>query len=72
MSLITIEFNFAVSVSEDSKISETLVTGKISHHSIELFWGSGENLRSGPNESWTRYAVEKMDPKTHTYDTIYV
>ncbi|KAI4882549.1 hypothetical protein NFI96_034482 [Prochilodus magdalenae] len=61
-----------VSVRGDCKSPEALMVGKISHHSIELCWGSGEQDRSGPTESWTRFSVEEMDPKAHTYSTIYV
>ncbi|XP_017568912.1 fibronectin type 3 and ankyrin repeat domains protein 1-like isoform X2 [Pygocentrus nattereri] len=61
-----------VSIRGGCKSSEPLMVGNISHHSIELIWGSGEKHRSGPTESWTRFAVEEMDPKTHTYGTIYV
>ncbi|KAJ8013966.1 hypothetical protein DPEC_G00035340 [Dallia pectoralis] len=49
------------------------VIGKVSHHSIELSWETGENgPRTGPPEKWTRFSVEEMDPKSHTYGTIYV
>uniref|UniRef100_A0A8C1ZB49 Fibronectin type III and ankyrin repeat domains 1 n=1 Tax=Cyprinus carpio TaxID=7962 RepID=A0A8C1ZB49_CYPCA len=40
---------------------------KVSHHSIELSWMNEENKsRNGPSVRWTRFSVEKMDPKTHT------
>uniref|UniRef100_A0A8C1KH79 Fibronectin type-III domain-containing protein n=1 Tax=Cyprinus carpio TaxID=7962 RepID=A0A8C1KH79_CYPCA len=40
---------------------------KVSHHSIELSWMNEENKsRNGPSKRWTRFSVEKMDPKTHT------
>ncbi|XP_026864673.2 fibronectin type 3 and ankyrin repeat domains protein 1 isoform X2 [Electrophorus electricus] len=61
-----------VSPSGRSTSPEQLVVEKISHHSIELSWGNGQSERIGPTESWTRYAVEQMDYKTHTYGTIYV
>ncbi|XP_066529760.1 fibronectin type 3 and ankyrin repeat domains protein 1-like isoform X2 [Hoplias malabaricus] len=61
-----------VSVLGHSMSPEALVVGKINHHSIELSWGSGEKEHRGPTESWTRFSVEQMDPKTHTYGTIYV
>uniref|UniRef100_A0A8C1KG58 Fibronectin type-III domain-containing protein n=1 Tax=Cyprinus carpio TaxID=7962 RepID=A0A8C1KG58_CYPCA len=36
-------------------------------HSIELSWMNEENKsRNGPSKRWTRFSVEKMDPKTHT------
>ncbi|XP_072545824.1 fibronectin type 3 and ankyrin repeat domains 1 protein-like [Salminus brasiliensis] len=62
----------AGSVSGDCKSSEPIVVGKISHHSIELNWGSGENDRNGPTDSWTRFSLEEMDPKSHNYGTIYI
>uniref|UniRef100_A0A671R525 Fibronectin type 3 and ankyrin repeat domains protein 1-like n=1 Tax=Sinocyclocheilus anshuiensis TaxID=1608454 RepID=A0A671R525_9TELE len=50
-----------------------LVIGKVSHHSIELSWMNAENKpRNGPPERWTRFSVEQMDPKTHTYSTVYM
>uniref|UniRef100_A0A8C1ZKA8 Fibronectin type III and ankyrin repeat domains 1 n=1 Tax=Cyprinus carpio TaxID=7962 RepID=A0A8C1ZKA8_CYPCA len=51
----------------------TLVIGKVTHHSIELSWMNEENKpRKGPPERWTRFSVEQMDPKTHTYSTVYI
>ncbi|XP_076834955.1 fibronectin type 3 and ankyrin repeat domains 1 protein isoform X2 [Brachyhypopomus gauderio] len=61
-----------VSLSGCRRQPEQLVVEKVSHHSIELSWRNGESDHTGPTESWTRFAVEKMDSKTHTYDTIYV
>ncbi len=47
--------------------------GKVTHHSIELSWMNEENKpRNGPPECWTRFSVEQMDPKTHTYSTVYM
>ncbi|KAB5562441.1 hypothetical protein PHYPO_G00017800 [Pangasianodon hypophthalmus] len=60
------------SVSGDCVSPEVLVVEKVSHHSIELSWRTAQDDRSGPTEKWTRFAVEQMDPKTHTYDTIYI
>uniref|UniRef100_A0A8C7RRD0 Fibronectin type III and ankyrin repeat domains 1 n=1 Tax=Oncorhynchus mykiss TaxID=8022 RepID=A0A8C7RRD0_ONCMY len=49
------------------------VIGKVSHHSIDLSWETEENEpRTGSPEKWTRFSVEEMDPKSHTYGTIYV
>uniref|UniRef100_A0A671R536 Fibronectin type 3 and ankyrin repeat domains protein 1-like n=1 Tax=Sinocyclocheilus anshuiensis TaxID=1608454 RepID=A0A671R536_9TELE len=46
---------------------------QVSHHSIELSWMNAENKpRNGPPERWTRFSVEQMDPKTHTYSTVYM
>uniref|UniRef100_A0A673N8X1 Fibronectin type 3 and ankyrin repeat domains protein 1-like n=1 Tax=Sinocyclocheilus rhinocerous TaxID=307959 RepID=A0A673N8X1_9TELE len=51
----------------------TLVIGKVTHHSIELSWMNEENKpRNDPPERWTRFSVEQMDPKTHTYSTVYI
>uniref|UniRef100_A0A671NIW3 Fibronectin type 3 and ankyrin repeat domains protein 1-like n=1 Tax=Sinocyclocheilus anshuiensis TaxID=1608454 RepID=A0A671NIW3_9TELE len=45
----------------------------VTHHSIELSWMNEENKpRNGPPERWTRFSVEQMDPKTHTYSTVYI
>lgn len=51
---------------------EVLVVEKVSHHNIELTWRAAQEDRSGPNENWTRFAVEQMDAKTNTYSTIYI
>uniref|UniRef100_A0A672R9W2 Fibronectin type III and ankyrin repeat domains 1 n=1 Tax=Sinocyclocheilus grahami TaxID=75366 RepID=A0A672R9W2_SINGR len=50
------------------------ITAKLNiHHSIELSWMNAENKpRNGPPERWTRFSVEQMDPKTHTYSTVYM
>ncbi|KAK6293658.1 hypothetical protein J4Q44_G00359840 [Coregonus suidteri] len=49
------------------------VIGKVSHHSIDLSWETEENEpRTGSPEKWTRFSVEEMDHKSHTYGTIYV
>lgn len=62
----------AVPVSGDSVSPAVLVVEKVNHHSIALSWGKAQEDRSGPTERWTRFAVEQMDPKTHTYGTIYM
>lgn len=47
--------------------------GKVSHHSIELYWDEIHTLqRKGPSEQWPHFSVEEEDPKTHTYGTIYI
>ncbi|XP_057199689.1 fibronectin type 3 and ankyrin repeat domains 1 protein [Triplophysa rosa] len=49
------------------------VIGKVTHHSIELIWVHEDNKpRTGSPEHWTRYSVEHTDPKTQTYDTIFI
>lgn len=49
------------------------VIGKVSHHSIEMSWMNEENTsRTGPPEHWTHFSVEQMDPKTHTFSSIYI
>ncbi|XP_073682713.1 fibronectin type 3 and ankyrin repeat domains protein 1-like [Garra rufa] len=51
----------------------TLVIGKVTHHSIELSWRNVEDKpRNGPPERWTHFSVEQIDPKTHTYSTVYI
>ncbi|TRZ01342.1 hypothetical protein DNTS_031865 [Danionella cerebrum] len=48
------------------------VIGKITHHSVELSWVNEENkAQKGSPEHWTRFYVEQMDPKTHTFSTVY-
>ncbi|XP_058882197.1 fibronectin type 3 and ankyrin repeat domains protein 1 isoform X2 [Acipenser ruthenus] len=47
--------------------------GKVSHHSIELYWDEIHTLqRKGPSEQWPHFSIEEEDPKTHTYGTIYI
>nr|XP_055028011.1 fibronectin type 3 and ankyrin repeat domains protein 1 isoform X2 [Misgurnus anguillicaudatus]XP_055028012.1 fibronectin type 3 and ankyrin repeat domains protein 1 isoform X2 [Misgurnus anguillicaudatus] len=50
------------------------VVGKVTHHSIELRWAYKEDNkpRNGPPEHWTRFSVEQIDAKKHTYKTIYL
>ncbi|XP_053489517.1 fibronectin type 3 and ankyrin repeat domains protein 1 isoform X2 [Ictalurus furcatus] len=60
------------SVIGDPVSPEVLVVEKVSHHNIELTWRTAQEDRSGPNENWTRFAVEQMDAKTNTYSTIYI
>lgn len=62
---------FSISPAKHPEV--TLVIGKVTHHSIELSWMNEENKpRKGPPERWTRFSVEQMDPKTHTYSTVYM
>lgn len=51
---------------------EVLVVERVNHHSIELSWRMAQEERSGPTDNWTSFSVEQMDPKTHTYGTIYM
>nr|XP_044604783.1 fibronectin type 3 and ankyrin repeat domains protein 1 isoform X2 [Equus asinus] len=48
------------------------VVGKVTHHSIELYWDLEKKAkRQGPQEQWCRFAIEEEDPKMHTYGIIY-
>ncbi|KAF6108725.1 fibronectin type III and ankyrin repeat domains 1 [Phyllostomus discolor] len=48
------------------------VVGKVTHHSIELYWDPEQRApRRGPQEQWSRFSVEEEDPKMHTYGVIY-
>ncbi|XP_020928264.1 fibronectin type 3 and ankyrin repeat domains protein 1 isoform X2 [Sus scrofa] len=48
------------------------VVGKVTHHSIELYWDLEKKARrQGPQEQWFRFSVEEEDPKMHTYGIIY-
>ncbi|KAF7485949.1 hypothetical protein GHT09_002334 [Marmota monax] len=48
------------------------VVGKVTHHSIELYWDlEKKEKRQGPQEQWLRFSIEEEDPKTHTYGIIY-
>nr|XP_040128305.1 fibronectin type 3 and ankyrin repeat domains protein 1 isoform X4 [Ictidomys tridecemlineatus] len=48
------------------------VVGKVTHHSIELYWDlEKKEKRQGPQEQWHRFSIEEEDPKTHTYGIIY-
>uniref|UniRef100_A0A452RP10 Fibronectin type III and ankyrin repeat domains 1 n=1 Tax=Ursus americanus TaxID=9643 RepID=A0A452RP10_URSAM len=48
------------------------VVGKVTHHSIELYWDLEKRAkRQGPQEQWFRFSIEEEDPKMHTYGIIY-
>ncbi|XP_036590064.1 fibronectin type 3 and ankyrin repeat domains protein 1 [Trichosurus vulpecula] len=48
------------------------VVGKVTHHSIELYWDLDKKIqRKGPQEQWLRFSIEEEDPKMHTYGIIY-
>ncbi|XP_059756740.1 fibronectin type 3 and ankyrin repeat domains protein 1 isoform X2 [Balaenoptera ricei] len=48
------------------------VVGKVTHHSIELYWDLEKKVkRQGPQEQWFRFSIEEEDPKMHTYGIIY-
>ncbi|XP_037660984.1 fibronectin type 3 and ankyrin repeat domains protein 1 isoform X3 [Choloepus didactylus] len=48
------------------------VVGKVTHHSIELYWDLEKKAkRQGPQEQWFRFSIEEEDPKMHTYGIIY-
>uniref|UniRef100_A0AC11CI95 Fibronectin type III and ankyrin repeat domains 1 n=1 Tax=Ovis aries TaxID=9940 RepID=A0AC11CI95_SHEEP len=48
------------------------VVGKVTHHSIELYWDLEKKAkRQGPQEQWFRFSIEEEDPKLHTYGIIY-
>lgn len=48
------------------------VVGKVTHHSIELYWDlDKKGKRQGPQDQWLRFSIEEEDPKTHTYGIIY-
>ncbi|KAJ8404826.1 hypothetical protein AAFF_G00332130 [Aldrovandia affinis] len=52
---------------------EPPVIGNVSHHNIDLSWGSEENqARTGPLENWTLFSVEEENSRTHKYSTIYM
>lgn len=47
--------------------------GEATHHSLELSWENEEyEARQGPPEGWTSFSIEKMDPKSRTYGTVYM
>ncbi|XDV43403.1 hypothetical protein PO909_011888 [Leuciscus waleckii] len=38
-----------------------------------MSWMNEENTsRTSPPEHWTHFSVERMDPKTHTFSSIYI
>ncbi|XP_036078251.1 fibronectin type 3 and ankyrin repeat domains protein 1 isoform X2 [Rousettus aegyptiacus] len=44
------------------------VVGKVTHHSIELYWDLEKKARrQGPQDQWLRFSIEEEDPKVHTY-----
>lgn len=48
------------------------VVGKVTHHSIELYWDlEKKEKRQGPQEQWLRFSIEEEDPKMHSYGVIY-
>lgn len=48
------------------------VVGKVTHHSIELYWDLEKKVkRQGPQEQWFRFSIEEEYPKMHTYSIIY-
>lgn len=49
------------------------VVGKVSHHSIELYWDPDDKLQKVcyPDER-LRFSIEEEDPQIHRYDVIYV
>ena len=48
------------------------VVGKVTHHSIELYWDQErKEKRQGPQEQWLRFSIEEEDPKMHNYGVIY-
>ncbi|XP_047408483.1 fibronectin type 3 and ankyrin repeat domains protein 1 isoform X3 [Sciurus carolinensis] len=48
------------------------VVGKVTHHSIELYWDLEKKARRhGPQEQWLRFSIEEEDPKIHSYGIIY-
>jgi hypothetical protein len=48
------------------------VVGKVTHHSIELYWDlEQKEKRQGPQEQWLRFSIEEEDPKMHSYGVIY-
>ncbi|XP_067565177.1 fibronectin type 3 and ankyrin repeat domains protein 1 [Pseudorca crassidens] len=48
------------------------VVGKVTHHSIELYWDLEKKVkRQGPQEQWFRFSIEEEDPRMHTYGIIY-
>jgi len=63
----------SVSPAKSPDLPQPPVIGKVSHHSIEMSWMNEENKsRTGPPEHWTHFSVEQMDPKTHTFSSIYM
>ncbi|XP_029926649.1 fibronectin type 3 and ankyrin repeat domains 1 protein-like [Myripristis murdjan] len=55
------------------KAPQPPMIGEATHHSIELSWENEEyEARQGPPEGWTSFSIEKMDPKSRTYGTVYV
>ncbi|XP_028336712.1 fibronectin type 3 and ankyrin repeat domains protein 1 isoform X1 [Physeter macrocephalus] len=48
------------------------VVGKVTHHSIELYWDLEKRVkRQGPQEQWFKFSIEEEDPRMHTYGIIY-
>ncbi|KAM4851727.1 fibronectin type 3 and ankyrin repeat domains protein 1 isoform 2-T2 [Thomomys bottae] len=48
------------------------VVGKVTHHSIELYWDLERTMkRQGPQDQWPRFSIEEEDPKVHSYGIIY-
>ncbi|XP_053306920.1 fibronectin type 3 and ankyrin repeat domains protein 1 isoform X2 [Spea bombifrons] len=48
------------------------VVGKVTHHSIELYWDIHQALqRKGPSSQWLKFSIEEEDVKTRAYGTIY-
>ncbi|KAE8590313.1 hypothetical protein XENTR_v10018016 [Xenopus tropicalis] len=48
------------------------VIGKVSHHSIELYWDINNNLKQkSSSNKWIKFTIEEEDIKTHVFGTIY-
>lgn len=69
--LIFVCFWFFLEITLSSKPHPPVV-GKVTHHSIELYWDLERKAkRQGPQDQWFRFSIEEEDPKVHTYGIIY-
>ncbi|XP_043912117.1 fibronectin type 3 and ankyrin repeat domains protein 1 isoform X2 [Protopterus annectens] len=49
------------------------VVGKVSHHSVELYWDPSDKLQKVCHpDKRLRFSVEEEDPQTHRYGIVYV
>ncbi|XP_067858834.1 fibronectin type 3 and ankyrin repeat domains protein 1 [Heptranchias perlo] len=49
------------------------VVGKVTHHSIELYWNNQHQLQGyGATDQRLCFSIEEEDIKTHTYGNIYI